>query len=120
MEPLQDKNNLISFYISDDKLKSRLTFFLNEDDAHQHDFLGVTDSESAETPISSPPQHHSDHEDSEFALFRSQMSAELMKNFVDNMPCLEGGPRKKPCSVSYSESENRARHTASISLEFSL
>ena len=93
----------------------------DEDDAQQNDFLGVTDSESAETPISSPPQHHSDHEDSEFALFRSQMSAELMKNFVDNMPRLEGGPRKKPCTVSYSESENRARHTVSISLEeFSL
>ena len=47
--------------------KSRLTFFLNvqdEDNAQQHDFLGVTGSESAETPISSPPQH-SDHEDSD-------------------------------------------------------
>ena len=89
----------------------------DEDDAQQHDSLGDTDSETAETPISSPPQHHSDHEDSEFALFRSQISAELMKNFVDNMPRLEGGPRKKPCTVSYSESENSARHTASISLE---
>ena len=88
----------------------------DEDDAQQHDFLSVTGSESAETPISSPPQH-SDHEDSESALFRSQMSAELMKIFVDNMPCLEGGPRKKPCIVSYSESANSARHTASISLE---
>jgi hypothetical protein len=88
----------------------------DEDDAQQHDFLGVTGSESAETPISSPPQH-SDHEDSEFSLFSSQMSAELMKNFVDNMSRLEGGPRKKPCTVSYSESENSARHTASISLE---
>jgi len=47
--------------------------------------LGDTDSETAETLISSPPQHHSDHEDSEFALFRSQMSAGLMKNFVDNI-----------------------------------
>ena len=66
-------------------LKSRLTFFLNvqdEDNAQRHDSLGDTDSETAETPISSPPQH-SDHEDSESALFRSQMSAELMKNFVD-------------------------------------
>jgi hypothetical protein len=99
--------------------KSRLTFFLNvqdEDDAQQHDFLGVTGSESAETPISSPPQH-SDHEDSESALFRSQMSAESMKYFVDNMPRLEGGPRKKPCIVSYSESANSERRTASISLE---
>ena len=99
--------------------KSRLTFFLNvqdEDDAQQHDFLGVTDSESPETPISSPPQH-SDHEDSEFSLFSCKMSTELMKKYVDNMPRLEGGPRKKPCTVSYSESENSARHTSSISLE---
>ena len=89
---------------------------MQDDDAQQHDSLGDTDSETAETPISSPPQH-SDHEDSEFSLFSSQMSAELMKNFVDNMPRLEGGPRKKPCTVSYSDSENSAKHTASISLE---
>ena len=65
----------------------------DEDDEQQHDSLGDTDSETAETPISSPPQH-SDHEDSESALFRSQMSAELMKSFIDNMPRLEGGLRK--------------------------
>ena len=94
--------------------KSRWTFFLHvqdKDDAQQHDSLGDTDSETAETPISSPPQH-SDHEDSESALFRSRMSAELMKMFVDNMPHLEGGLRKKPCTVPYSKSANSVRHTA--------